>query len=118
MECTKLPHGLAPSKKIWLRPDNTAPTYTFSDCLISDNEHFMVMYTQEGLVESKRNNHHERNVDKSGKVQLIEPPIITPRQPGSTLRRETSNISFRIKPTEIQIVRIRHTKRKPRYYKR
>jgi len=27
-------------------------------------------------------------------------------------------ISFRVKPTEIQVVRIRHTSRKPRYYKR
>lgn len=57
----------------WVRPENTSPKYQFSDCLISENNHYTGFYTNVGLIETSSNkNFKEMNVIKQGKVNLIE----------------------------------------------
>lgn len=56
----------------WLRPEDTFPEYTFSNSMITDNKHYMGMYTRTGLVEAKKNNHTETGIRKSGKIILTE----------------------------------------------
>lgn len=40
--------------------------------MITDNEHYTGMYTQNGLVPAPKNNHTETAIRKSGKVLLSE----------------------------------------------
>lgn len=56
----------------WLRPEDSFPSYPFSHSLITDNQHFMGMYTNKGPIEAKKNNHTETGIRKSGKVRLNE----------------------------------------------
>ena len=56
----------------WLRPENTAPAYTFSHSLIANNRHYMGLYTRQGPVEAPKNAHQEAGIRKTGNVQLRE----------------------------------------------
>ncbi len=56
----------------WLRPENTTPTYTFSNSLIANNKHYMGMFTGKGPVEATQNAHKEVGIKKTGNVQLRE----------------------------------------------
>lgn len=55
-----------------VRPDNTFPSYTFKNSIISDFKFYLGFYTSKGLVESSDNkNISERNIIKNKKVQLL-----------------------------------------------
>jgi hypothetical protein len=56
----------------WVRPEDTFPEYTFSHSLITENAHYMGMYTPKGLIPATKNNHTEKDVQKTGKVLLSE----------------------------------------------
>jgi len=56
----------------WLRPENTFPQYIFSNSVISGNKYYMGMYTNNGLIESEKNDQTEIGIRKSGIIQLRE----------------------------------------------
>jgi hypothetical protein len=56
----------------WLRPENTAPKYTFSTSVITGNAHYMGFYGPKGPVEANEANQVEQGIRKSGTVLLSE----------------------------------------------
>ena len=56
----------------WLRGENTAPTYTFKNSIIANNEQFMGFYTHTGTSVATDNKHTETNIRKSATIRLSE----------------------------------------------
>jgi hypothetical protein len=56
---------------VWVRPRNTQPAYTFSNSIISDNDHYMGYIANE-LIPAPENNLTEMGLWKSAKIHLIE----------------------------------------------
>lgn len=57
---------------VWLRPENTAPTYTFNQSVITNNTNSMGFYTTKGLLATQDNKHREEGIKKEGTVLLTE----------------------------------------------
>ena len=55
----------------WVRPDNTQPAYTFNNSLITENDNYMG-YIANDLVPASKSNLTENNIQKTGKVILVE----------------------------------------------
>lgn len=60
---------------VWLRPENTAPKYTFRNSVITGNAHYMGFFGPKGAVEATENNQVEQNVKKTGAIVLSEVKI-------------------------------------------
>ena len=56
----------------WVRAENTFPTYTFSNSVITDVNEYMGYWSSHGLIRAEKNSHSETGIRKSGKIMLSE----------------------------------------------
>ncbi|GAB3781807.1 hypothetical protein GCM10028818_36370 [Spirosoma horti] len=56
----------------WLRPENTAPTYTFSTSVIAGNAHYMGFFSPKGAIDADATNQIEKDIRKTGTILLSE----------------------------------------------
>lgn len=56
---------------VWVRPDKTQPAYTLSNSFITENDNYMG-YIANDLVPATTNNLTEKNIQKTGKILLVE----------------------------------------------
>ncbi len=56
----------------WNRPENTFPTYTFSNSIITDVTSYMGFYTPRGLEPAEKNSHMEKDIKRTGKLVFSE----------------------------------------------
>lgn len=56
----------------WTRAENTFPTYTFSNSIITDVKGYMGFYTPRGLEVAEKNSHIEKDIKRTGKLVFSE----------------------------------------------
>jgi hypothetical protein len=66
----------------WLRPEDTAPAYSFTNSLIANNGQYMGLYTRKGPVAAPRNAHKKWESKKRATCSCVR--LISKACPGTT----------------------------------
>lgn len=64
---------VAAGNYVWVRPDGSSPAYKFTDCVFTENEHYMGYYSSNGLAETDNNKRFvETGVVRKGNVSIVK----------------------------------------------